>query len=106
MTDKDIIEKDFNRAFHGYDIQEVDSFLDEVIRELKRREDERAYLELRIELLTQELARQDQPALPKPPKTAPGTKTNAPDAKTAPGAKTNAPDAKTAPGAAAVPAES
>ena len=40
MKKSDIIEKQFNRAFWGYDIVEVDQFLDDVeatVRQLRER---------------------------------------------------------------------
>ena len=40
MKKSDIIEKQFNRAFWGYDIVEVDQFLDEIVKELEHMEQE------------------------------------------------------------------
>ena len=40
MKKSDIIEKQFNRAFWGYDIVEVDQFLDEIVKELEHMEHE------------------------------------------------------------------
>ena len=49
MNRYDIIKKEFSHSFTGYDISEVDSFLDEVIRELDSRDHEKGLLEFRIE---------------------------------------------------------
>lgn len=56
MQKEDIIRKQFSRAFQGYDIAEVDLFLDELYRELEIAERERELLELRVEYLTASLA--------------------------------------------------
>jgi DivIVA domain-containing protein len=54
--DKDtIINKHFQRAFLGYDVEEVDAFLDEVIRDLDRRKQELGVARLRIKILLEEL---------------------------------------------------
>lgn len=54
--DKDtIINKHFQRAFLGYDVEEVDAFLDEVIRDMDRREQELGVARLRIKILLEEL---------------------------------------------------
>ncbi len=57
MNRSDIVEKRFNRAFWGYDIVEVDQFLDEMIKELERMEQERKLLELRNQMLLDRMAR-------------------------------------------------
>jgi len=41
MQIDDIVNKEFNRAFVGYDMREVDSFLDDIIDRLERYEAER-----------------------------------------------------------------
>ena len=51
MKKSDIIEKQFNRAFWGYDIVEVDQFLDEIVKELEHMEQENKLLELRNQML-------------------------------------------------------
>jgi len=51
MHGGDIVKQHFTRAFRGYDVQEVDLFLDEVIRELDRRDRERDELLTSIERL-------------------------------------------------------
>lgn len=56
MKPNDIIEKQFNRAFWGYDIIEVDRFLDEVSKELERMEQENKLLELRNQMLLDRMA--------------------------------------------------
>ena len=58
MNKNDIIKKDFSHSFWGYDIIEVDLFLDEVIREL-----ERLHNELDIMALSAEAARQREAQL-------------------------------------------
>ena len=52
MKKSDIIEKQFNRAFWGYDIVEVDQFLDEIVKE-----QENKLLELRNQMLLDRMAR-------------------------------------------------
>ena len=52
MKKSDIIEKQFNRAFWGYDIVEVDQFLDEIVKELEHK-----LLELRNQMLLDRMAR-------------------------------------------------
>ncbi len=48
MKRKNIIDKKFSSSFSGYDRDEVDSFLDEIIREFEKRE--KAYQNLLSEL--------------------------------------------------------
>ncbi len=55
----DIVEKQFTKVFRGYDVQEVDLFLDEVIRTLEEHERERDRLLFRVEALLTELERYD-----------------------------------------------
>jgi len=57
MTQQEIIERKFSRAFRGYDIAEVDAFLDEIVKDMERAEQERQLLELRNQLLLEQLAR-------------------------------------------------
>ncbi len=52
-----IINKTFTRAFLGYDAEEVDSFLDEVIREFDRIKQELDVARLRNKMLLEELER-------------------------------------------------
>lgn len=56
MKTSDIIEKQFNRAFWGYDIVEVDRFLDEIVKELEHMEQENKLLELRNQTLLERMA--------------------------------------------------
>lgn len=56
MTIKDIASRRFSRAIMGYDIREVDEFLDEIAKDLERREQELKMLQLRNELLIERLA--------------------------------------------------
>lgn len=58
MDRNEIINKEFSHSFWGYDVVEVDLFLDEVIREL-----DRLHNELDIASLTAEAARQREGAL-------------------------------------------
>lgn len=57
MNRDSIINKVFSRAFLGYDAEEVDSFLDEVIRELDRMRQELDVSRLRNKMLIEELDR-------------------------------------------------
>ncbi len=57
MQIQEIINRKFSRAFQGYDIGEVDAFLDEIIRDMERMEQELQLLELRNKMLLEELAR-------------------------------------------------
>ncbi|PWM01581.1 MAG: hypothetical protein DBY06_05290 [Clostridiales bacterium] len=54
---QEIVNRKFSRAFQGYDIGEVDAFLDEIIRDMERMEQELQLLELRNKMLLEELAR-------------------------------------------------
>ena len=58
MNRNDIIKRKFSHAFFGYDVEDVDLFLDEVIREL-----DRIHNELDIETLKAEAARQREEKL-------------------------------------------
>lgn len=57
MNRDSIINKVFSRAFLGYDAEEVDSFLDEVIREFDRMRQELDVSRLRNKMLIEELDR-------------------------------------------------
>ncbi len=57
MQAKEIIEHKFSRAFRGYDIGEVDAFLDEILRDQERLEQELDLLEVRNKMLLEELGR-------------------------------------------------
>ena len=57
MQIQEIVNRKFSRAFQGYDIGEVDAFLDEIIRDMERMEQELQLLELRNKMLLAELAR-------------------------------------------------
>ena len=52
---EEIINRQFSRAFWGYDIGEVDEFLDEIIRGNERAEQELEIAQLRIKMLLEEL---------------------------------------------------
>ncbi|MBQ4610745.1 MAG: DivIVA domain-containing protein [Clostridia bacterium] len=56
MKISDIANKKFSRAFLGYNISEVDAFLDEIAKDLERREQDIKLLELRNEMLIERLA--------------------------------------------------
>lgn len=58
MNRNDIIKRKFPHAFFGYDVEDVDLFLDEVIREM-----DRIHNELDIETLKAEAARQREEKL-------------------------------------------
>ncbi|MBR5947536.1 MAG: DivIVA domain-containing protein [Clostridia bacterium] len=58
MNRNDIIKRKFSHAFFGYDVEDVDLFLDEVIREM-----DRIHNELDIETLKAEAARQREEKL-------------------------------------------
>ena len=51
MQIQEIVNRKFSRAFQGYDIGEVDAFLDEIIRDMERMEQELQLLELRNKML-------------------------------------------------------
>lgn len=59
MRADDIVRQRFSKVFRGYDIQEVDLFLDEVIRTLEGLERERNLLLSRVEALLNELDKYD-----------------------------------------------
>lgn len=59
MRPDDIVKQRFTKVFRGYDVQEVDIFLDEVIRTLETMEKERNLLLSRLEALLNELDRYD-----------------------------------------------
>ena len=52
---EEIINKQFSRAFWGYDIGEVDEFLDDIVRSNERAEQELEIAQLRIKMLLEEL---------------------------------------------------
>ena len=51
IKSEEIINRQFSRAFWGYDIGEVDEFLDEIIRGNERAEQELEIAQLRIKML-------------------------------------------------------
>lgn len=56
MNITDIANRKFSRAVMGYNISEVDAFLDEIAKDLERREQDLKLLELRNEMLIERLA--------------------------------------------------
>lgn len=56
MTIDEILNKKFNRAISGYNIIEVDSFLDEIVKEVEQRENENNHLEARVKVLQDEIS--------------------------------------------------
>lgn len=56
MTNEEILNKSFNRAISGYNIIEVDSFLDDVLKEVEKRDNEREHLEARVKVLQDEVS--------------------------------------------------
>ncbi|HWQ58778.1 MAG TPA: DivIVA domain-containing protein [Clostridia bacterium] len=80
MDKKKIIDKDFQRSFLGYDVEEVDAFLDEIIRDMDRQEQEMGVLRLRVRMLLEELAcRGPVRRAPEEPETAPALEEAAPE---------------------------
>ena len=57
FTAEDIANKHFRRALMGYDSEQVDLYLDEIIEQLNTMQQERKELTQTIEYLTAELAR-------------------------------------------------
>ncbi len=57
MRTEDIVEKVFTRAFMGYDIEQVDVFLDEIIEALERYEAEKQEMLTAMEYLMKKLER-------------------------------------------------
>lgn len=55
MDQSYLINKRLRRAFLGYDVEEVDAFIDEIIRDMDRREQELGVARLRIRILLEEL---------------------------------------------------
>lgn len=55
MDKQKIVNKHFQRAFLGYDVEEVDAFLDEIIRDMERADQELGIAKLRIRMLLEEL---------------------------------------------------
>ena len=55
MTVEAIANKSFRRTFLGYDLEEVDNFLDEIIRQIQQMEQERRELTDTIDYLVGEL---------------------------------------------------
>ncbi|MDL2234902.1 DivIVA domain-containing protein [Christensenellaceae bacterium OttesenSCG-928-L17] len=60
MRADDIVCQRFTKVFRGYDVQEVDLFLDEVIRSMDTLEKERNQLLARVEALLYELSQCDR----------------------------------------------
>lgn len=55
MTVEAIANKSFRRTFLGYDLEQVDDFLDEIIRQMQQMEQERRELTDTIDYLVGEL---------------------------------------------------
>ena len=55
MTVEAIANKSFRRTFLGYDLEQVDDFLDEIIKEMQQMEQERRELTDTIDYLVGEL---------------------------------------------------
>ena len=60
MDRNDVIKKEFPHAFLGYDVAEVDLFLDEVIREFDRLHNEIDVLNFKLEQLAARTDVQDE----------------------------------------------
>lgn len=59
MRADDIVRQRFTKVFRGYDVQEVDIFLDEVIRTIEGLEGERDMLLSRLDAVLRELEQYD-----------------------------------------------
>ena len=59
MKADDIIKQRFTKVFRGYDVEEVDLFLDEVIRTIEAFESERDILLAQIEALSNKISHMD-----------------------------------------------
>ena len=59
MKTSDIVNKEFSRSFMGYDMREVDCFLDEIIEQLETYERERQEMLTAMEYLLRELEQFD-----------------------------------------------
>ena len=55
LTQREIVDKDFNTKFRGYDSEEVDEFLDLIIQDYKSFQDEIEELKMEVERLVEEL---------------------------------------------------
>lgn len=55
MKDEEILKKTFRRSLRGYDMQEVDAFLDEIIADRKKQQEEHDLMVTRIEALLERL---------------------------------------------------
>ncbi len=55
MNKDQIVNKQFSKAFLGYDVAEVDAFLDEIVRDNDRARQELDVARLRIKMLAEEL---------------------------------------------------
>lgn len=60
MKISDIVNKEFSRSFMGYDMREVDYFLDEIIKQLEAYERERQEMLTAMEYLLRELEQFDE----------------------------------------------
>lgn len=59
MKADDVIKQKFIKVFRGYDVEEVDLFLDEVIRTIEAFERERDNLLAQIEVLSNKISHMD-----------------------------------------------
>ncbi|HOF94678.1 MAG TPA: DivIVA domain-containing protein [Clostridia bacterium] len=59
MKADDVIKQKFTKVFRGYDVEEVDLFLDEVIRTIETFESERDNLLAQIEVLSNKISHMD-----------------------------------------------
>lgn len=55
VSPKDIVDKVFTKSFRGYDEEEVDLFLDEIIKEMEKQNHESANLRAKVDELTLKL---------------------------------------------------
>ena len=57
MNSSDIVKKHFTKTFRGYDVQEVDVFLDAIIKDYEDFEKQENLMILRINALLDEIER-------------------------------------------------
>lgn len=59
MEVSDIVSKRFSKSLYGYNVEEVDLFLDEIIHTLEKEKQEKELMVMRIEALVEELERRE-----------------------------------------------
>lgn len=71
---ENIAQKEFHKALYGYDCEEVDSFLDELILQMRQMEQERLEMATTIEYLVGQLQQRRHPEPEGDPFVAPATR--------------------------------